>query len=112
MKRLANKYKIELGKGFIYLDRGEMGAVLIENKLKFWIDGKHYEDLGMALAYPWEGYQSYTDEQLINTIQENFYDPSEIKELLYKQNKRLKKENAEWKKAGEELLKQIKNESL
>ena len=108
MKQKAkNKYKIKLGGGTIYLDRGEMGAVLIEKKLNFWIGGKNYEDLGMALLYSWQGYQSYTDESLIDEIHECFFDPKQIKKLLRIQNKRLEKEHAEWAKQGKKLLKEM-----
>lgn len=103
-----NKFKIELGEGVIYLDRGEMGAVLIENKLNYWINGKAYEDLGIELVYGWKGYQVYSDEELIDEIGECFVDPNKIKKLLTVQKKRLKLENAEMKKEGLRLLKEIK----
>lgn len=112
ISKIDKKYKIELGKGTIYLTRGRMGAVLIERKLNIWIDGRNYEDLGMALVYPWEGYQGYTDDELIQEIQECFWNPQDIKELLRTQDKRLKKVNAEMKKEGKRLLEEIKKDSL
>lgn len=113
MKSKVNKkYKIELEKGTIYLNRGRMCAALIERKLNIWIDGKNYEDLRMALVYPWEGYQGYTDEELIQEMQECFWNPRQIKEFLHTQNKRLKKENAEIKKESNRLLEEIKRDSL
>ena len=81
-EKTKNKYKIELTEGAIYLDREEMGIVLIERLLNGWIDGKNYEDLGLDLTPAWEGYLESTDEELIEEIQESFRNPYQIKKLI------------------------------
>lgn len=104
---INRKFKIELEKGILHLDRGGMGSVLIERRLQFWIVESAFEDLGMALVYGWQGYQSYSDKALIEEIQKYFTDPNEIKELLATQEKRLKIFNARNKREWMKLLKEI-----
>ncbi len=101
------KYLIKLNMGTIFLTRGRMGAVLIEKRLHSLILDNNYEDLGISLLYGWKGYLAYSDDELIDEIEETFTDPAEIKQLLRVQDKRLKEDSEKIKREGSKLLKEI-----